>query len=704
MNGSGWALRIRLACGALLLLLAAIVWQRGALVERLQAAWFDAHQALWPRSVATLPVTVVAIDQRSLQEIGQWPWPRNVLARLLRVVQRAEPAAIGVNIVMPEPDALSPERLLAQAQVDDPTLAAALRAQPTHDAQLARAVAAAPTVLVVAGTTEPSPHPLRAVPVMLRSASGAAAPDAPPQVPAHAGALTSIDELDRKATGWGLISAESTRGLIRRMPTVASIDGTLLPSLALEMLRVAQRAPAVALTVDGGAVHGAVVGALQIPTEDDGGVRLYFSPHLEQRFVSAVDVLDGRVREAELRGQLVLVGLTGVALQPLQNTPLGERMSGTEIHAQLLENLLQGTLLQRPRWAPALEAAWLLAAGTLLLWATPRWRTPQTLLLLAACVLLPVLIGAAVFRSHHLLLDGLTPGLSLLLFFGVLLALSVADATQQARTLQQTLQLQREASARLAGELQAAQRVQEAMLPAADLLRTDRRVQLHATLSPAREVGGDLYDYFMLDAHRLFLLVGDVAGKGLSASIFMAVSKALYKSAMLRVPDADIGAVMVLANGEVSRDNPGNLFVTCFAAILDLDSGELQYCNAGHDNPYRLLAGRAHLQRIADGDGPPLCAVPDFDYRGARCRLEPGETLCLMTDGVTEAQNPQGTLFGNEHLMPLLLDLQRRDAGVRDVVQTLQSEVSAYAAGGEQADDLTILALRWCGPAGAPAR
>jgi len=704
VNGSGWALRIRLACGALLLLLATIVWQRGALVERLQAAWFDAHQALWPRSVATLPVTVVAIDQRSLQEIGQWPWPRNVLARLLRVVQRAEPAAIGVNIVMPEPDALSPERLLAQAQVDDPTLAAALRAQPTHDAQLARAVAAAPTVLVVAGTTEPSPHPLRAVPVVLRAESGSAAPDAPPQLPAYAGALTSIDQLNRQATGWGLISAESTRGLIRRMPTVASIDGTLLPSLALEMLRVAQRAPAVALTVDGGAVRRAGVGALQIPTEDDGAVRLYFSPHLEQRFVSAVDVLDGRVREAELRGQLVLVGLTGVALQPLQNTPIGERMSGTEIHAQLLENLLQGTLLQRPRWAPTLEAAWLLAAGTLLLWVTPRWRTAQSLLLLAACVLLPVAIGAAVFRSHHLLLDGLTPGLSLLLFFGALLALSVADATQQARTLQQTLQLQREAGARLAGELQAAQRVQEAMLPAADLLGTDRRVELHATLHPAREVGGDLYDYFMLDAHRLFLLVGDVAGKGLSASIFMAVSKALYKSAMLRVPEADIGAVMVLANGEVSRDNPGNLFVTCFAAILDLDSGELQYCNAGHDNPYRLLSGRGHLQRIADGDGPPLCAVADFDYRGARCRLAPGETLCLMTDGVTEAQNPQGALFGNDHLMPLLLDLQRRDAGVRDLVQTLQSEVTAYSAGGEQADDLTILALRWCGPAGAQAR
>ena len=127
---------------------------RAPWVERLQAAWFDAHQTLWPRQVATLPVTVVAIDQKSLLEIGQWPWPRNVLARLVRIIQRAEPAAIGINILMPEADALSPERLLAQAQVEDRMLAEALRALPTHDAQLAKALAAAPAVLVVAGTTE----------------------------------------------------------------------------------------------------------------------------------------------------------------------------------------------------------------------------------------------------------------------------------------------------------------------------------------------------------------------------------------------------------------------------------------------------------------------------------------------------------------------------------------------------------------------
>ena len=171
---------------------------------------------------------------------------------------------------------------------------------------------------------------------------------------------------------------------------------------------------------------------------------------------------------------------------------------------------------------------------------------------------------------------------------------------------------------------------------------------------PARETGGDLYDYFRLDERRLFFLVGDVAGKGLSASIFMAVSKALYKSATLRAPDADIGELMSAANAEVSRDNPEMLFVTAFAGILDLDTGELDYCNAGHENPCLIHAADATVRRIEDGDGPPLCAMGDFAYRGARYAMRPGELLCVVTDGVTEARNPAGALYGSARVEAVL--------------------------------------------------
>jgi serine phosphatase RsbU (regulator of sigma subunit) len=315
---------------------------------------------------------------------------------------------------------------------------------------------------------------------------------------------------------------------------------------------------------------------------------------------------------------------------------------------------------------------------------------------LLGCIVLPVLVGLLLFRSQRLLLDAATPAISLMLLYATLLALSLSDSARQRKSLEGQVLRQRERSARLTGELQAAQRIQNDALPPANLLHGDARVDLFATLNPAIEVGGDMYDYFLLDADRLFLLLGDVAGKGLSASIFMAVSKALTKSAMLRDPAADIGAVMRVANREVSRDNAESLFVSVFAAILDLRSGTLDYCNAGHENPFVLSAGRV-LQRITDGDGPPLCAVADYDYRGASRPLARGDVLCLMTDGVTEALDLQGRLYGHERVEALLSRVCGGSA--RAVVEALHGDVQAFATGAAAADDLTLLALRWHGMA-----
>ena len=689
--------RIRLAGAALLLVLAGLIWLQAPWTERFQAGWFDAHQVLAPRPVGRLPVTVVEIDQKSLQALGQWPWPRTQLARLVDIVNQAEPAAIGLDILMPEADALSPERLLARMQVKDAAIVAALRSMPSNDSELARALHDAPSVMAIAGVAEVTGMSLRAVPIAVRASPPEGG--ATPAWTRYTGALTSLDALNSQAHGWGLISVDPSRGVVRRIPLVASVNGTLVPALALEMLRVAMRAPSLHLALSGAAVRSMSVGELTVPTEADGAVRVYFSGHRDDRFVSAVDVLEGRIDPAQLRKQLVLIGPTALGLYDYQATPTGERLSGSEIHAQLLENLVDGTLLHRPPWAPAAEALLLLLLGAALMRVTPRFKPGHAALLVLACVLLPMLGAFALFRWQHLLFDAATPGLSLLLLFAVLAVLSLGESTRQRRALQSLVQSQREQSARIAGELEAAQRIQTGSLPRLDLLQGDARIELHATLTPAREVGGDLYDFFRLDADRLFLVVGDVAGKGLSASIFMAVSKALTKSTMLRAPQADIGQIMSAANAEVSRDNPAMLFVTLFAAILDLRSGMLHYCNAGHDNPYRLHPDWPAPRRIEDGDGPPLCAVDDFAYQGAQCQLARGEMLCLMTDGVTEAQNPAAELYGSARAQARLIELSQAGADAHALVTGLQADALAFAAGAEPADDLTILALRWLGPA-----
>ena len=165
-------------------------------------------------------------------------------------------------------------------------------------------------------------------------------------------------------------------------------------------------------------------------------------------------------------------------------------------------------------------------------------------------------------------------------------------------------------------------------------------------MEPALEVGGDLYDFYRLDDRRLFFLLGDVSGKGLPASMFMAVSKALCKSTMLRDRGADLGTLLAQTNAEVSRDNPAALFVTAFAGVLDLHTGELDYCNAGQENPWLVSTGCRRHRAAGRRRRAAALRVDDFAYRPGHLRMATGDMLCIVSDGITEAANGGGELYG----------------------------------------------------------
>jgi len=265
--------------------------------------------------------------------------------------------------------------------------------------------------------------------------------------------MTNIDVIDSHAHGWGLISAETARGVIRRMPLVASIDGTLVPSLAVEMLRVATDSPSLLMETDGAAVAALTVADLRVPTERDGTLRPYFSYRAPERTVSAIDVLQGRIDEAMLRGRLVIIGPTAIGLNDYQDTPVGQRMPGSEIHAQLIENLVQHTWLRRPPWAMGAEVALLVLAGALLVWVTPVWKPRHAATLALAFIVVPMAAGVALFRTERLLIDTATTSLHVAVLFVGLLLFTLGDATRQRRRLERVVQAQREQAARIAGEL-----------------------------------------------------------------------------------------------------------------------------------------------------------------------------------------------------------------------------------------------------------
>ncbi|HEY7434967.1 MAG TPA: CHASE2 domain-containing protein [Methylomirabilota bacterium] len=676
---------------ALLLILALLPEVPGLRLVRLAA--FDAYQSLAPRARQSAPVVIVAIDEESLRRHGQWPWPRTWLARLVTRIAEARPAAIGLDILMPEPDRLSPERLPSLVEGLDRELARKLAGMPRSDTVLAAALRGRPVVLGMAGLESGpgSPAGLGLAPV--RAFGG----DPAPFVRRFAGALRSMDEIDAAAAGRGFISVDPERGVVRRMPLLASLGGTLAPVLGVEMLRVAASAPALAVRVGARGLEALAVGDLVVPTEPDGRVWLHYSRHDPARFVSAADVLNGRVAPDRFEGRLVLIGATALGLSDYQATPVADRMAGVEIHAQFLEAVVDGTLLSRPALARWLELGLLIAGGFALVLAVPLLRARTSLALVLFLVAAILAAGFALYLWRGILLDAATPALALTALFTVMLAVTLTEAESQRRALRRQVQLQREAAARLAGELEAARRIQMGTLPRpAAAFPGETRFDLYAMLEPAREVGGDLYDFFFLDADHLFFMIGDVSGKGLPGSLFMAISKALYKSTALR-RHGQVAVMMREADAEISRDNTEGLFVTVLAGILDARTGELEYCSAGHEPPRLLPRGGRALQSLGEGGGPPLCAVDGFPYAPATRRLEPGDTLCLITDGITEAAGPDGHLYGRERLEALLGRLGGA-ASAAEVGEAIRRDVTDFAGGTEPSDDMAVLVLRYTGP------
>lgn len=246
---------------------------------------------------------------------------------------------------------------------------------------------------------------------------------------------------------------------------------------------------------------------------------------------------------------------------------------------------------------------------------------------------------------------------------------------------------------RINGELNIARDIQMNILPAGfPLLPPRDRYDLRALIEPAKEVGGDFYDFFPVDENRLCFVIADASGKGVPAALFMAVSMTLLKATARRgIPPEEI---LARVNDELSRDNRVNMFVTVFCGILDTATGEVIFANAGHNYPLLMgTSGEAHFLKTVNG--PALGVMENAPYRRETLQLEPGDSFFLYTDGVTEAMNTAEELFGDDRLQRELETLAGADL---DCVTTgIMERVKEFAAGAPQSDDITIMAVHYRG-------
>jgi len=250
--------------------------------------------------------------------------------------------------------------------------------------------------------------------------------------------------------------------------------------------------------------------------------------------------------------------------------------------------------------------------------------------------------------------------------------------------------------ARIERELAAAREIQLGMVPTTFPAPTMRHpVEIHATLQPARQVGGDLYDFFWIDTGTLCFVIADVSDKGAPAALFMARTKTVIRlvATLLRRAggDAPPHQIMARVNEELCQDNVQGMFVTVFFGMLDAASGELRFCNAGHNVPY-VLGPTGAVAPVHGTRAKPLGIRPTLGYASDTAKLEPGDCLFLFTDGITESMDGSGAFFSEERLEATLRSVAGRSP--RAIIEDVLANVRAFAGTAPQSDDIAALALR----------
>ena len=668
----------------LAVVLALLRYGNPALLETLRFAGFDTYQRLVPRELGdAFPVVIVTIDDRSLAELGQWPWPRWRVAALVEHILAAKPAALAIDILFAGADRVSPERVAAEMPGLTAAARAALYQLPSNDERLGEAIARGPVSIAVAGISGEA-----GAPAPFRTPTRLIGTDPGERLIAFPARIASQEVIRNGARGEGLVNVPPERdNIVRRVPAVARIGERLVPLLAVDAVRLAEGAPAFDVLAGRRGVRAVRAGGLEIPTLPDGRLWPRLSPSHSGRFLSAADVFRSDEVAPLMAGRIVILGSTAATLGDFHATAVAPRMAGPEIQAQVIEAALSGDLLRRPARVHVVEAVIVGFAALLIALVLPYRRPLVAVGLLIAAMAVVVLAGFAAFLAFGLLVDTLTPVAASAAVFGQMLAAQLVTTDRERRRVAEALQQEREATARQQGELAAARQIQMGMLP--QTFPSHPQIEIHARLEPARAVGGDFYDVAELSDGRIYFAVGDVSGKGVPAALFMALAKALARAGARRA--IPVQAMVSAANAELASENPASMFVTLLAGIIDPTTGEAVLVNAGHDVPMRLARGRAPEPIDQDG-GPPLCVLDSYDYPAVALRLEPGETLLMITDGVLDALSPAGETYGAARLR----NLADRLAGLpaKAAVDAIFDDVARFASGAEPADDMSVLAIR----------
>ncbi len=686
--GRSRASGIYLVAAPLLLLVLSQAANVLPLFQRLEwLTWDLRFRARAPLDQAADPrVVVVGIDEASLERFGKWPWPRSVWGDFCELVSEFDPGALALDIFFTEPSASSEEdqRLASGAALVQRLVTGALSNNDVEG--FVPGDKLTKPIRKISGNSE-----------QIRSAMGAVTPLAALAAVSHFGFVDSVPTSD-----------DDVR---RRIPLLVKIGGDVYPSFGLKALMLFWRLEPedVEVRVGKSILLKTEFGPRSIPINEAGEIWLndrnpdrFSGWSFEGLFRALYFILTEEKPfpkdKPSSEGRILITGQIAEGLTDFAPTPLSAKSPLVLAWVNAIHSILQEDYLHVVPFWPWGGLAWLLMA-----WASLAVLREEKV---GRAIWIPlVILAASVLFAFFLFVQFsvMVPLAIPMVAFGLLHTGSVlvrwTEEIGERRLVGAELALTAEAKKRLEQELSIAREIQMSTLPLEFPAFPERsEIDIHAHIEPAKLVGGDLYDFYFIDDNRLFFVLGDVAGKGLPASLFMTMALSVFRAHAAQGLSPD--EILARSNNVLAMRNPRSTFVTTFCGVLDLRTGHLDYANGGHNPPARL--GTDGSVTFLQEEGIALGALEDMPFTLRSTELAVGEAIFIYTDGVTEANNLADEQFEDERLKVALTE-ERKTGGAATTAEMLikrvRKDLATFVGKAPPFDDITMLAFFYRGSA-----
>ena len=666
----------------LLIFLIALKITNPAFIKSISYISFDLYQKAFPLEKRDSNVVIIDIDEKSLGKFGQFPWSRSIFAKIIEKVNDAGPKAIGFDIFFSEKDKQSPQEIIKSYKLNEADSDEFVEIFEglvegiiiNHDEVFRDQLENSNSVIAVLGSNTSSHGSYdRSAKAKFLSKGG----DPKKFTYSFPYSIGSLEELETSAKGLGSISfLDQSDGIIRSLPLIVQFKNKLYPTMGLEMVRVGTKQKNLYVEMNEIGITRISSRPHKIYSDPNAIIWIKYKQPLKNQYISASSVFDGKFDEETFKNKYVLIGASAQGLFDLVKIPLGITIPGVEVHANVIENILDQSYLIRNPNTYIFELLFSIIVAGVTFFFSQRIKPKYSLSIFFLSLFSVIVIGFGIFLFKSELVDISYPIFMLTITFLTGLYFRYVEENKIALS-----NLQKEA--KLLKERELAGGVQKSLFP--DITKFENFI--YATNVPARDVSGDYYDVVNVSKNEYFFTLADVSGKGIKAGMYMAKASSIFRTlSNLSYP---LEKVVFGVNNELVAAKFKGMFVTAVFGKFNIETGDVSFVNAGHESI--MVFDRNKNFEFIQSELPPIGIIKYFSESMVKSKTInlKEKTFVVYTDGVTEGYLKNGQELGAEGVQRIVNSLD--NVTPKNLVDSIANELNW---GSEKLrDDITCLAL-----------